>query len=90
MGAEPLHQQVWWEEKAEEGVGREGRERGRVAGSRWGSWELLPVPRCGASPSVWGCSHPKALSRGWAELVPVLFTSHPTFHLFTYQNLTLQ
>lgn len=22
MGAEPLHQQVWWEEKAEDGVGR--------------------------------------------------------------------
>lgn len=56
MGTEPVHQQVWWEEQAEDGAGRKGRDRGRVTGSCWLS------PWAGASPSVC-CSHPKPLSR---------------------------
>lgn len=106
MGTEPLHQRVWWEEKAEDGVERKGWERGRMTGSRKGSGELVAAPTRWHQPlSVGCCSHPKPPegqqptvgscqegqgSRRSSKLVPALFTSRPTFHLFTYQNLTLQ
>lgn len=66
LGTEPVHQWVWWEEKAEDGLERKGRERGRTAGSREGSWELAPAPQPGVLQPPQGPSAETA--QGWAPV----------------------
>lgn len=90
-GAEPLHQRVWWEEKAEDGVGRKGRERGRMTGSReelgaGGCPDMLePVPLCGelqapqtpsgTSAQVGSCQEGQGSTRGSGNWSQ--YCSHP-------------